>query len=80
VFRIKATTLSEQIILKYALSCDITQRPVVIPYRSFGTNYWSHLERKKSKKKVLLLDFLTLGDETDSLSRKVDKELLFDAA
>jgi len=42
VFRLKAATLSEQIILISAFCCDIMQRLVVIPYRQFGTTYRSH--------------------------------------
>jgi hypothetical protein len=33
--------------LKYSLFCDITQRVVVIPYRRFGTTYWSYLQELK---------------------------------
>jgi hypothetical protein len=45
------------------LLSDITQRRVVIPYRSFGTAYWSHLQGSRR-------DFLTLEDGTDMLSRR----------
>jgi hypothetical protein len=40
---------------------DITQRVVVIPYRRFGTIYWSHLEWPK----------FTLEDGIHRPSRKV---------
>ena len=50
---------------------DITQRIVIIPYLRFEKNYRSHL---------LVLNFLDLGDGTDSLSQNVGKELPLYAA
>jgi len=38
-------------ILRSAPSCDIMQRRVVIPYRRFGTTYWSHLHRSRSPRR-----------------------------
>jgi len=34
--------------MKSTLSCDITQRIVVIPYRRFKTTYLSHLQESRN--------------------------------
>jgi hypothetical protein len=38
-------------ILRSALSWDVMQRTVVIPYRHFGTTYWSHLHRSRNPRR-----------------------------
>jgi hypothetical protein len=41
-----------------ALLWDITQRSVVVLYRSFGTTYRSHLQGSRSARRKLLVGFL----------------------
>jgi hypothetical protein len=65
------------------LFSGITQRLIVILYRRFGAAYRSHLQGSGSprrSKKKLFLDFLTLEDGTDMLSRNVGKGLPLNAA
>jgi len=50
---------------------DVTQRTVVIPCRRFGTTYWSHLQGSRD----FYLDFFTIGNGTDRLSRNVGTKL-----
>ena len=57
--------------IRSALSWDITQRIVVIPYRRFGTTYRSHLQGSINWR----FGFLTLEDGTDRSYRTVGKEL-----
>jgi len=38
-------------ILRSALSWDVMQRTVVIPYWHFGTTYWSHLHRSRNPRR-----------------------------
>jgi len=38
--------------LRYVLFWDVTQRRVVIPYRSFGTNYLSHLQGSRIPRRM----------------------------
>jgi hypothetical protein len=80
VFRIKAATLSEQLILISTLYCDITEASgYSLP--TFQDNLSVPSWRvKKSKKKVFMLDFLTFDDETDKLSRNAAKKLPLEAA
>jgi hypothetical protein len=47
----------------------ITQRILVIPYRRFGTTYWSHLQGSRKT------GFLTFEDGTEKFYRNVVKEL-----
>jgi hypothetical protein len=54
-----------------ALCCVITQRVAVISYRRFGTTY----RVTSSSVTAFRLEFLTLEDGADSLSRNVGKEL-----
>jgi hypothetical protein len=54
-----------------ALFCDVTQSRVVILNRRFGKTYRSHLQALR-----ICMDFLTLGDATDSVSRNVGTEFL----
>ena len=49
------------------LFCDVMQRWLVDPYRRFGTNYWLHLQFKKS----VFWECLTLERGADRLSRNV---------
>jgi hypothetical protein len=58
----------------------ITQRRVVILYRRFRTTYRSHLQGSRSLRMVPFLDFLTLEDGTDTLSRNVGKGSQLEAA
>jgi hypothetical protein len=51
---------------------DVMQLRYVVSYRRFGIVYWSHHQRLSSPRR--LLDFLTLADGTDRLSRNVGKE------
>jgi hypothetical protein len=70
-------------LVRSALFWGITQRRVVIVYRRFGTTYRSHLQRSRSPSLGLLdrvLDFLTVEDGTDKLSRNVGQVLTLDAA
>jgi len=57
-----------------ALFWVITQRTVVIPYWRFGTTYRCHLQGSRN------MDFMTLEDGTDRLSRNFGKELPLHAA
>jgi hypothetical protein len=48
---------------------------VVVLYRRFRTTYLYHIQESKSaRRKTFFLQFLTLEDWTDSLSRNVDTE------
>ena len=67
--------------MRSALFWVITLRIVVISYRHFGTTYGSHLQdERNSRANPTFLDFLTLEDGTDRLSRNVGKELQLCAA
>ena len=60
-------------ILRFVLFWDITQRRVVIPYRSIGTTYPPQLQGSKRNS-------LALEGRTDNLTRNVCKELSLCAA
>jgi len=60
--------------LRTALFWSITQRVVDIPYRRFGTTYWSRLSRVKNKR------FLTLDGRNGTCPRNFGKELPLRAA
>jgi hypothetical protein len=64
-------------LMRTALLWDITQRRVVILYRRFWTIYLIIKGQEVQEEKV---DFLTLEDGTDMLSRNVGKGLPLDAA
>ena len=49
----------------------VKQRAVVIPYRSFGTTYWSHPQGSR----IRAFGCLNPEDGSDMLSRNVGKEL-----
>jgi hypothetical protein len=66
--------------LRTALFWGVTQRRVVILYRRFGTTYQSHLQGSRSQRRKLVLEFLTLENGTDTLSRNVGKGLPLDVA
>jgi hypothetical protein len=61
--------------MRSALLLGITQRRLVILHRRFGTTY-----RFIFKGSELFLEFLTLEDGTDMLSRNVGEGLPLDAA
>ena len=79
-------------LIRSALFWDITQCRVVILCRRFGTTYRPHIQgsrspkrkkksssfKKSKKKNLFFLDFLTLEDGTDTLSRNVGKGLPHD--
>jgi len=50
--------------VRFAVFCDITQRKVAIPYRLFGAVYRSEVQK-------VFVDFSTIEDGTDRLSRNV---------
>jgi len=58
--------------MRTALFLDLTERVVVIPYRSFGKPLGLIFRSQKSK---LLPGYLTLEVGTDKSSRNVGKEL-----
>jgi len=74
--------------MKSVLFWDVTQRGVVIPCRRCETTYLSHLQGPIMQRREVRpyrcfgtnyrphFQVLTLEDGTDSLSRKVGKELL----
>jgi hypothetical protein len=65
------------ILMRSVLFCTITQRRVIILYRCFGITYRSHPQGSRGPRRV---DFLSLEDGTDTLSRNVGKRLPLDAA
>jgi hypothetical protein len=71
--------------MKYALFWDITQRRVIILYRSFGKTYWFYLQgpgsprRKPVKGYAVYIGKCFVEDGTERLSRNVGKVLPLDA-
>jgi hypothetical protein len=66
-------TVTIRDLMRCALVWGITQRRVVIIYSRFRTTYRSHLQGSRNSRRVAFLDFLTLEDGTDTLSRNVSK-------
>jgi len=74
--------MHEVVFIRSLLFSDITKRIVVIPYRSFGTTYWSIFKGPGTYRSHHQgsRNFLTLEVGTDTFSRNVGKELPLYAA
>jgi len=59
--------------MRSSLFWDVTQRRLVVIYRRFGTTCRSQLKELNFKGQTV--DYLTLGDETERLSRDACIEL-----